>query len=214
MFSESHPEHLTIWTEVQDYFLLKVLDSALNSIPDSSKKLQDMDEKEFGDWLAKQDFKERRQPHFTIKLPQTTIQSNPCCDKTDTLILPLSLENNATTTGTAAIIEQFGKEFGVPCEHDKEYLPFDKKGQTFDIDAARCHQDFLSSLNKHKSEMAETIRQLTEAEKAFAPLQDALDESYSQDEDLSASNIQKVDARFQNIFDSLVKKNVGCTTGR
>ena len=69
---------------MQDYFLLKVLDSVLNSIPDSSKKLQDMGDKEFGDWLAKQDFKERRQPHFTIKLPQTTIQSNPCCDKTDT----------------------------------------------------------------------------------------------------------------------------------
>ena len=121
---------------MQDYFLLKVLDSALNSIPDSSKRLQDMDEKEFGDWLAKQDFKEKRQPNFTIKLPQTTIQSNPCCGKTDTLILPLSLENNATTTGTAAIIEKFRKEFGVPCEHDKEYLPFDKKGQTFDINAA------------------------------------------------------------------------------
>ena len=61
-----------------------------------------------------QDFTEKRWPNFTIKLPQTTIQSNP---KTDILILPLCLENNA------AIIEQFGKEFGVPCEHDKEYLP-------------------------------------------------------------------------------------------
>ena len=66
------------------------------------------------------DFTEKRWPNFTIKLPQTTIQSNP---KTDILILPLCLENNAATAGTAAIIEQFGKEFGVPCEHDKEYLP-------------------------------------------------------------------------------------------
>ena len=52
----------------------------------------------------------------------------------------------------------------------------------------------MSSLKKHKSEMTETIRQLTEAEKAFDPLQDSEDKSYSQDEDLSASNIQKVDA--------------------
>ena len=52
----------------------------------------------------------------------------------------------------------------------------------------------MSSLKKHKSEMTETIRQLTEAEKAFVPLQDSEDKSYSQDEDLSASNIQKVDA--------------------
>lgn len=90
-------------------------------------------------------------------------------------------ENNAATTGTAAIIEQFGKEFGVPCE------------QSFDMNAARCHQDFLSSLNKHKSEMTETM-QLTEVEEAFDPLKDVEDKSYSQNEDLSASNIQKVDA--------------------
>lgn len=44
-----------------------------------------------------------------------------------------------------------------------------------------------------KSEMTETMR-LTEAEEAFDPLQDVEDKSYSQNEDLSASNIQKVDA--------------------
>ncbi|CAH3186398.1 unnamed protein product, partial [Porites evermanni] len=77
---------------------------------------------------------------------------------------PLSVLDAAlnTTTGTAAIIEQFGKEYGVPCE------------QSFDMNAARCHQDFLSSLNKHKSEMTETM-QLTEVEEAFDPLKDVED---------------------------------------
>ena len=70
---------------------------------------------------------------------------------------------------------------------------FHKKRQSFDMNAARCHQDFFSSLNKYKSEMSETM-QLTEAEEAFDPLQDAENKSYSQNEDLSASNIQKVDA--------------------
>lgn len=41
--------------------------------------------------------------------------------------------------------------------------------------------------------MSETM-QLTEAEEAFDPLQDAENKSYFQYEDLSASNIQKVDA--------------------
>ena len=70
---------------------------------------------------------------------------------------------------------------------------FHKKRHSFDMNAARCHQDFLSPLNKHKSEMTERM-QLTEAEEAFDPLQYAEDKSYSQNEDLSASNIQKVDA--------------------
>ena len=64
------------------------------------------------------------------------MESNPHCEKSDTLILPLSLENNATTTGTAAIIEEFSKEFGVPCEHAKEYLPFDDTNKVFNIEAA------------------------------------------------------------------------------
>lgn len=32
-FIESHPEHLKVWNEVQDNFLLEVLDAALNCIP-------------------------------------------------------------------------------------------------------------------------------------------------------------------------------------
>lgn len=203
---ESHPEHLQLWNEMQDNFLLQVLDAALNCVPASEKSLQDMDDKEFGQWLQHQDFKEKRQPAFDMKIPQLSIQSRPQCSKSETLILPLSLENNATTTGTAAIIEQFGKEFGVPCDHAKECLPFDQKTQTFDIAAARRHQEFLASLNKHNMEMTETIRQLTEAEKTFAAPQVDIDESFSAEQDPSTSNIQRIDAKFQNVFDSLVKK--------
>ncbi|KAL9977020.1 hypothetical protein ACROYT_G014380 [Oculina patagonica] len=54
--AESHPKHLKVWNEKQVSFLLKVLDAALNCIPDSEKDLQEKDEKEFGDWLTKQDF--------------------------------------------------------------------------------------------------------------------------------------------------------------
>ncbi len=68
------------------------------------------------------------------------LKASPQCNKLEMLILPLSLENNATTNGTAAIIEEFGKEFGVPCEHAKEYLPFDAKNKLFDIDAGRKHR--------------------------------------------------------------------------
>ena len=82
-----------------------------------------------------------------------TIKSARNCSKSETLILPLSLENNATTSQTAAIFEQFG----VPCEHAKEYLPFYHKSQTFDIEAAKRHQDFLPSLHNHKTDMTETV---------------------------------------------------------
>ena len=165
-----------------------------------------MDDQEFAEWLQKQDFCQKPTKTFHVKVPDTTIKSARNCSKSETLILPMSLENNATTTGTAAIVEQFGKEFGVPCEHAKEYLPFDQKSQTFDIEAARRHQDFLASLSNHKNDMMETVCQFTEAEKGFEVQSLEVDSSFSADDLQSGSSIQKEDAKLQKVFDSLVKR--------
>ena len=147
----------------------------------------------------------KNQPRHDVKVPDMTIKTARNCSKSETLILPLSLANNATTTGTAAVVEQFGKEFGVPCDHAKEYLPFDQKSQTFDIEATRRHQHFLASLSSHKKDMMETVRQLTEAEKGFDVQSLEVDSSFSADDLQSGSSIQK-DAKFQKVFDSLVKR--------
>lgn len=150
-----------------------------------------MDDQEFAEWLQKQDVRQKSTKAFDVKVPDMTIKSARNCSKSETLILPLSLENNATTTGTAAIVEQFGKEFGIPCEHAKEYLPFDQKNKTFDIEAARRHQEFLASLSNHKKDMAETVRQLTEAEKGFEMQSLEVDSSLSADDLQSGKNIEK-----------------------
>ena len=152
---------------MQDYFLLQILDKATNAIPHNEKHISDLSEKEFDDWLKKQNFSEKKKPKHYIHLPVPEVQLEPQCNKSKVLILPLSLENNATSTGTAAIIEEFGKEFGVPCEHAKEYLPFDEQNNTFNLELARKHREFLFSLKDHKEEMLETVRILKNAEKAF-----------------------------------------------
>lgn len=163
-----------------------------------------MNEKEFDLWLKNQDFSTNEKQTFDIKMPKVSIQLDPHCSKSETLILPLSLENNATTTGTAAIIEQFGKEFDVPCDHAKEYMPYDDNSKTFDIAAARSHHQFLASLREHKKEMADTVRQLKEVEKVFEPLPDDSDTELSAGN--ASSNQQKVDAKFKQVYDNIVKK--------
>ncbi len=194
---------MKVWKEFQDNFLLRALNTSLNCIPNPSL-FYSMNEKEFDQWLNKQDFSKNDKQIFDIKLPQTSIELDPHCSKSETLILPLSLENNATTTGTAAIIEHFGKEFGVPCNHAKEYMPFDDKSKTFDIAAVRSHHEFLASLREHKREMADMAHNLKEVEKVFEPL---LDDS---DTELCAGNAscnqQKVDAKFKHVYDTIVKK--------
>ena len=169
-----------------------------------------MNEKEFDQWLQEQDFSGSMTGEYDVVLPKQTISTNSNCQKSETLILPLSLENNATTTGTAAIIEEFGKEFGVPCQHAKEYLPFDNKGKTFDLVAAREHHRFIASLQTHKSSMVKTVQQLRDAEKAFdLPTTHEEMESPStctSDENDGATTQQKVDGKFKSVVDSLTKR--------
>jgi flagellin-specific chaperone FliS len=201
VFLETHPDHMRVWNEVQDNFLLQLLDTGL---PSRSKKLTEMNEKIFDKWLKNQDFTKQPTPKYDIAIPVLSVKSDSNCQKSETLIHPLSLENNATTAGTAAIFEEFGKEFGIPCEHAKDYLPFDSKNQTFDLSAARTHHEFLASLKIHKTEMARTVQQLNEVEKAFnLPTTDLEPESTVS---ISTTSQQKVDAKFKNTFDNIVKR--------
>jgi hypothetical protein len=80
-------------------------------------------------------------------------------------VLPLSLENNATITGTASVLEEFGKEFNIPCNHARVVLPYDERMKTFNIDDARKHHEFLYLLQEHKKDMEQLMQQLSNMEK-------------------------------------------------
>lgn len=132
------PEHMKIWEQWQDKYLLGMLDAGLNRIPETECEFSDVTEEEINAWLKQQDFTQTPRPKFKIKVPTA---SSMCSRrqrvrKTETVILPLSLENNATLTGTADILEEFGQEFGIPCVHKSSYLPFDVRKGNFDIQSA------------------------------------------------------------------------------
>ena len=55
----------------------------------------------------------------------------------DYLILPLSLHDSSTLTGTASMLEQFGEKFDIPCQHAIRNFAFDKDENVYDISAAR-----------------------------------------------------------------------------
>ena len=68
-----------IWNEVQDNYLLQLLDKALNCILGSEKKLAEMDDREFAEWLQKQDFRQKPTKAFDVKVPDMTIKSARNC---------------------------------------------------------------------------------------------------------------------------------------
>ena len=64
--------------------------------------------------------------------------------------MPLSLEDNSTLSNTGAILDEFGRKFGIPVDSQKEYLPFDKQTKAFCINQAREHCEFISMLKFQK----------------------------------------------------------------
>lgn len=115
---ETNPEQLNVFEEAKNSYLIRLVDAGLNKVPPSDKEFSAVTSQEFQDWLKEQDFQGSYKT-FRFKKP---VQQNQGTKSTKTPILPLSLENNATITGTASILEEFGKEFQILGNHSKLVL--------------------------------------------------------------------------------------------
>ena len=105
-----------------------MLDDGLNKTPPHGKPISDMTEKECNQWLSNADYCVQQNVKISIPSIEGIADTSMSTVKTDIHILPLSLENNATLTGTSAILDQFAEEFTLSKKVDKlETLPFDKK---------------------------------------------------------------------------------------
>lgn len=65
--TESHSEHLKIWNEIQDNYLLQVLENALYYIPGLEKRVVQKDDREFAEWLQNKDFLKSQLRHLMLK---------------------------------------------------------------------------------------------------------------------------------------------------
>ena len=114
-----------------------------------------MDDKELNSWLSTlstTDDKSSREPLFKINVqPKQYLCLNSQRSKTNVVHLPLSLEDNFTLNGTAAIFEEFGREFSIPCLQ-KNTIPFGVISKKFDLLSARTQYDFMKSVNAHQEE--------------------------------------------------------------
>ena len=173
---------MKIWDDAKDCYFLQLLKMGLN-IPLCSKNFEDMSEEEFVEWLGKQDLDEQKKKKgkFAVQVPEMVEPGNT--NKSDVVILPLSLEDNSTINGTASIFEEFGKEFSISCDHDTCFLPFNENTKTFDLKEARGRFEFLKVLEKHKLEMKELRSQLDSREKSIEGA--ASNQADSDEEDLS-----------------------------
>ena len=73
--------------------------------------------------------------------------------KTDIMILPLSIDDETTTYGTASFLQNYAKEFDLPCAPSTNYIPKDHTTGKFNLLAARERYIFYQGLKDHNDEM-------------------------------------------------------------
>ena len=158
-----------MWNEIRDRYFLKLLDVGLNKIPACSKPIDELTDKECEVWIKKSVLTtstEVLSKSYKVDIPQVN-REFPLAGKSEYLILPLSLENNSTLTGTASILEQFSGEFQIPCKHASRHFVFDESGKCYNISAARKHHEFMIMMFNHRKNAVVMEQQMRSTEKTI-----------------------------------------------
>ena len=211
------PEHKCLWDKWHDGYYLELLYESLNCIPTPPKPFEKMRETELNLWLLKIDFEKQlsgTDTKFKIN-PQSKKErcSSSQSLKTDIINLKLSLEDNSTLTGTAAILKQFGEEFSIPCPQKYNVTPFDKNVNKLDINCARMQYEFVKSVELPRTEMLETEKQMRSTENQLDLSEGNIESDDDSSEDSEANGrghvnktVQQKRETFNDFYEQISKK--------
>ena len=118
---QHYPDIESIWSHNRDNYLINLLKGGINCSSSTQKSLKDMTENECDIFLKNKVY--TKQAYVRVSVPKDITDLSQSSVKTDSLMVPLSLENN----NTLAILDKFGAEFSVPVVSENETLPFDKQ---------------------------------------------------------------------------------------
>ena len=197
-------------------YILTLLDDGLNKTPPHEKPISDMTEKERNHWLSNADYCVQQNVKISIPGIEGIADTSMSTVKTDIHILPLSLENNATLTGTSAILDQFAEELTLSNKVDKlEKLPFDKKMGVLASKKAREHVEFITMLFQHRDQMSALLKTLEANDKEFDSSNDDEDDEDLMDDcdddngttiEQAKNRFAKCDQAFTELYNSIVDK--------
>lgn len=149
LFLDSNPEHKQLWVKFSERNLLRKMDLAFNMLHVTGNELKLMHTSDVKN-LSEKPVPENHAT-FAIKVPELKHEfPTLATQKSKVFPLPLSFENQCTTTGAANNLTLFSEEFKFPCKIEKRYLPMTKGKSEFNLDAAYERHAFLKTLSKHK----------------------------------------------------------------
>ena len=116
--TENHKELLDIHNEGTDWILLEGLQLGI-SLNKNKEQLLSMSEKDLMDYLKKEYFKEKNDIEISVPPVQPEYPEISSV-KTQVMILPLSLEDEVKTCGTANVLKEFARDLDIKCSKNTE----------------------------------------------------------------------------------------------
>jgi hypothetical protein len=193
--TENHKELLAIHNEGTDRILLEGLKLGI-SINKSKEQLLSMSEKDLMDYLKKEEYyKEKNDIEISVPLVQPEYPEISRV-KTQVMILPLSLEDEVQTCGTANVLKEFAKDLNIKCSKNTEYIVFNEKNNKFDIKAARERYIFYKEMEQHQNDMI-SLKQQFMSHRSFPKHDDNHSDSDDLEDNLIAVQSEKLASSFK-----------------
>lgn len=143
--------------------------------------------------------------------------------KAEIMILPLSIDDETTTSGTASILQNYSIEFGLQCERSSNYIPKDHMTGKFNLSAARERFLFYQGLKYHYEEMKVFRKTLEDNDKHITDEQgeDSSDSVHDSDSEVEVTegnckqlNFKEFCAKVEQTMKNAMAKLKSCTSGK
>jgi hypothetical protein len=161
---ESYAELHGLLMERYDTYLLEALNMVLNELNVPYGELKKMTEKEL-DAYVKDEKYTKSESVFRIIVPKVKREYPESSNQSNVMILPLSIEDESLTTGTACVMREFAQDLDIPLNKSEQYVTFSTRTEKFDFHSARERYKFYQEMEYHDKEM-EKFRKLMEMDKS------------------------------------------------
>lgn len=197
---------LNIHIEGTDRILLEGLKVGI-SLNKNRRQLANMTEKDLLDYLKKEEYEE---PENNIKIsvpPMKPEYPENAGMKTKVMILPLSLEDEVQTCGTANVLKEFARDLNIQSSKKVEYVVFNKEERKFEIKAARERYIFYKEMENHEKEMV-TLRKQFDTSRSFHEDEesDYQENTFIQSESSSSSfkgKMKQISSKMSKLLDTM-----------
>jgi hypothetical protein len=138
---ESYAELHGLLMERYDTYLLEALNMVLNELNVPYGELKKMTEKEL-DAYVKDEKYTKSESVFRIIVPKVKREYPESSNQSNVIILPLSIEDESLTTGTACVMQEFAQDLDIPLNKSEQYVTFSTRTEKFDFHSVRERYKF------------------------------------------------------------------------